>query len=427
MLSSLVRRGICPNFIAMRGVFTCSHPPPESHWGNETKKCPKGAEYVKDKVSRRPTMPKNAEPGRYQYIRMELVNEGDAEELIKRQPGELFRNDVARSLFFQIAFSLYAAADKFSVKHYDIKLLNIFIQRVETVGDLVLRYGLGSHVFALHMPSSHAFVAKLADFGTANIIPASNGLPVTIAHFTTLENTPPDYMILGDSATQGHEHDNFGLGLCMLQFFTGSRPYEEILEDVTCPPNLKKRLRAIWEDESVTGYSVIRSVIFDGVDKDGDGHIIEGDPDETFYDTLYRFLVLFGVPVIQFQQKTSPRVWKAISDSLERSKSTGRSRGGKPVRKKAGTDITQYNRDCKKYSIRTGNNKYIARARDALALMKGGLDLLHRLCAFDPKSRATPMDVLNSPFMEDLREAPAAAVTYDSNTVRSFTSFATHC
>lgn len=426
MLSSLVRRGICPNFISMRGVFTCAHPPPKSIWGCDKQKDPNGTEFNRDKALRQPKTPKDPAPGRYQYIRMELASEGDAEELIKGQlPNELLPTSVARALLFQIAFSLYAAADKFSVKHYDLKLLNIFVQRIHTDGDLVLRYGLGAHVFALRMPSSHAFLAKLADFGTANVSPASNGLPVTIAHFTTLENTPPDFMILGDDATQGHGHDNFGLGLCMLHLFTGFRPYEEILEDVTCPGNLKKRLCAIWEDESVEGYSVIRSVILDSVVKDEDGHIVEGDPDETFYDTLYRFLVLFGIPKIQFQQKTCPRVWKAISDSLGPIKSTGRTRDGKPVRKKAGTDITQYNRDCKKYSIRAGNNKYIARARHALSSINGGLDLLQRLCAFDPKSRATAMEVLNSTFMEDFREAPGAAATYDSTTVHSFTSFVT--
>lgn len=378
-----------------------------------------------DKVARQPKTPKNPEPGRHQYIRMELVNEGDAEELIKRQSDELLPTDVSRAILFQIAFALYVAADKFSVKHYDIKLLNIFIQRADTDGNLVMRYGLGSHVFALRMPSSHAFIAKLADFGTANINPASNGLPVAIAHFTTLENTPPDFMILGDDATQGHEHDSFGLGLSMLQLFTGSKPYEEILEDVACPPNLKKRLRGVWENESIDGYSVIRSVIFDGVDKDEDGHIIEGDPDETFYDTLYRFLVLFGIPDVQFQQKTCPRVWKAIFDSLEPAKAT-RARGGKPVRKKSGSDVTQYSRDCKKYSIRSGNNIYIARARHCLTSINGGLDLLLRLCAFDPKTRATAMDVLNSAFMEDLREHQPGAAPYDASTmVLSYMSFAT--
>jgi serine/threonine protein kinase len=272
------------------------------------------------------------------------------------------------------------------------------------------------------MPSHHAFLAKLADFGTANIGSGSNGQPVTIAHFTTLENTPPDYMILGDEAKQGHEHDNFGLGLCMLHLFTGHRPYEEIMEEVKCPPTLKKKLRSIWENEKVSGYSVIRSVIFDGVDKDDDGHILEGDPDETFYHTLYRFLVLFGIPKAQFQQKRCPKIWKAITESLQPS-SSFTATSGKPVRKRSASDATQYNRDCKKFSLKTGNNKYIARARRALDSINGGMDLLFDLCSFDPENRATPLHALNSTFMENLREIPGTS--YQGETVLSYGAFCT--
>jgi serine/threonine protein kinase len=321
---------------------------------------------------------------------------------------------------FQVAFALFVAAEKFSVKHYDIKLLNIFIQKTHAVGGLVLRYGLGSHTFALRMPSSYAYVAKLADFGTANMVAATNGLPVTISHFTTLENTPPDYLILGDQAKQGHQHDNFGLGLVMLHLFTGFCPYEEILEEVKCPRYLKQRLQLIWENERVAGYSVIRSLIFDGVDVDEFGNI-EGDRDETLYDTLYRFLVLFGIPEIKFQEKIACKVWKAICDSLIPSINAVSKANGQ---KKSNSDSTTYKRDCKKYSIRTGNNMYIARARNALTAMDGGLDLLLQLCTFDPFIRATAMDVLNSKFMEELREQPG--ICYDpSFNVQSYLSFST--
>ena len=410
MLSSLVRRAVCPNFIVMRGVFTMAHAPPASHWGDDEQKQPKGREFVASKNHRCPKTPKDGHPGRYQYIRMELVNEGDAEELIKRQKDEVFPFEVARGLLFQIAFALFVAADKYSMKHYDVKLLNIFVHRVEEADQsLVLRYGLGSHTFAVNMPAGQALIAKLADFGTANTVPASNGQPVTMAHFTTLENTPPDFMILGDDATQGHEHDSFGLGLCMLHLFSGYRPYEEIMEDVHCPPHLKKFLRKIWENEKVGGFSVIRTVISD-------------DPDEIMYDTLYRFLVLFGIPEVKFQQQTCPKVWKAISDALEFSV---RARGGRPARKRVDSDVTQYNRDCKRFSLRHGNNKYIARARNSLNKVNGGLDLLLGLCSFDPKTRATAMNVLNSPFMEGLREAPGTVYT-SGEMVRSYNSFATH-
>lgn len=428
MVSSLVRRGVCPNFIAMHKVFTCAYAPPESHWGCDIDKYPKGLKHDMNRVLCSPKEPKYCDPGRYQYIQMELANEGDAEELIKRQPSELFPADVARIILFQVSYALFAASEKFSIKHYDVKLLNVFVQNTNSVGDLILRYGLGSHIFALKMPSNASYIAKLADFGTSNMAPSTNDLPVTISHFTTLENTPPDYFILGDNARQGHSHDNFGLGLIMLHLFTGYRPYEEILEDVFCPPNLRQRLQNIWENERVSGYSVIRSVIFDGVDVDESGNV-EGDPDNTLYDTLYRYLVLFGIPKQKFQEKIGRLVWNAITDSLQgTSGSTKNIHASKHSgRKKSNTDITTFKRDCKKYSIRTGTNKYIARARHALTVMDGGLDLLFRLCNFDPTIRATAMDVLNSQFMDSLREQQGwMRNDYDpSADVRSFLSFST--
>ena len=148
-----------------------------------------------------------------------------------------------------------------------------------------------------------------------------------------------------------------------------------------------------------------------------DGNILEGDPDETFNNTLYRFLVLFGIPATPFQQKKCPLVWKAMRESFD-------CEWARPVRKKSsGFDMTQYNRDCKEYSIHNGNNVYIARARIALQSMKGGLDLLFHLCSFDPSQRATAMQTLNSTFFESLRVDPSTISP--SDTKYSYTSFAT--
>jgi Protein kinase domain len=424
--SSLVRRCICPNFLSMHRVFTCAHAPPASHWGCESRKKPKGGKYDKNRPLCQLKTPKGGSPGRYQYIQMELANEGDAEELIKRQKDELLPLDTARFLLFQVAFALFAAAEKYSIKHYDIKLLNIFVHK--TNSDLVLRYGLGSHVFAMEMTSSTSYIAKLADFGTSNMEPSTCGLPVTISNFTTLENTPPDFLILGDNAKQGHGHDNFGLGLVMLHLYTGFRPYEEILEDVHCPPNLKERLRLIWESEKDAGYSVIRTLIFDGVDVDEYGNV-EGEKDYTLYDTLYRYLVLFGIPKHTFLDKDGRHVWNAITDSLlgKSACSTNTCSENTSGRHKSNRDSTIFNRDSKRYSIRSGTNKYIARARHALSFTHGGLDLLYDLCNFDPSIRATAMDVLNSKLMEDLREHPGSTKSHygPSADVRSYVSFST--
>ena len=249
------------------------------------------------------------------------------------------------------------------MKHYDVKLLNIFLQDAMQGGTLdgrpeftVLRYGLGEHVFALRLPTKRALLAKLADYGTANVQASSNGQPVTIAQFTTVENTPADFLLQGDAALQGHGHDSFGLGLCMLHLFTGNAPYEEILEEVLCPPALKKKLRQIWQEDEYAGYLVVRSLILSDDEPD--------EPDETLYHTLYRYLVLFGIP----EEKGPFKVWKAITQALEgsdrnRGKTYGRNtRNGR----KEGPDAAQFARDRKKYSLSHGNNKYIARARKTL-------------------------------------------------------------
>lgn len=418
LLSSLARRGICPNFIVTRGVFTCSYPPPSANWGSAENKKPKGGSYIEGQIKRAPRQPKHAYPGRYQYIRMELCSQGDAEEYLKRQADHILSPAMSQAFLFQIAFALHAAADRFSLKHYDLKMLNVFVQEIDaTTENVVLRYAFGSHTFCLRMKSASAVLAKLADYGTANISAESNGLPVTIAQFTTLENTPPDFMILGDEAHQGHGHDNFGLGLCMLHLFTGNAPYEEILEEVVCPKNLKKRLRAIWEDENLNGFDAIRSVILCDVYKDEAGNIVEGEPDDTLYDTFYRFLVLFGIPE-RFQVKKCPLVWKAIEEILQT--------GGSKRKKRAHNDISTYTKDCRKYSIRSGNHKLIAQARETLGRMRGGLELLFSLCCFDPTKRATAMDVLNSTFMEDLREPVGSPIgECENETVFHYGAFAT--
>jgi serine/threonine protein kinase len=368
MLSSLVRRAVCPNFVVTRGVFSCPYEPPANYWGSATKKRPKGAVYSSPKVKRKPKEPGPNQRGRYQYIRMELCDSGDVEEFMKEQPDEALLPNEARRILFQISFALHAAADRFSLKHYDVKLLNVFLQRIksEKSRDVVMRYGLGEHTFALRSTKERAIVAKLADYGTANVDSGSSGQQVTIAQFTTLENTPPDFLIFGDQASQGHGHDCFGLGLCMLHLFTGHAPYEEILEDISCPSNLKTKLRQIWESEDEAQYSVIRSVILSDVYKDEEGHIIEGEPDEVLYDTFYRFLVLFGIPDVP-SRPTMSKVWVAVREALEESQETrGKGKSGKYCKRLQPNDVNRYCRDRRKYSLSHGNNKFIARARNAL-------------------------------------------------------------
>lgn len=434
LLSALVRRGVCPNFVITRGTFSCPFRPTPEMWGNRDAKAPMGKKYVPSRrAGRIPTRPSVEEKGRYQFIRMELCAEGDCEEFLKRLDNEILPCEEARKVIFQIAFALHAAADRHCLKHYDLKLLNIFVQRpaVEDSkrdGDVVLRYGLGQHVFALKTPSENALIAKVADYGTAIIDPETCGQSVTCAQFTTLENTPIDFLLLGDDAQQGHGHDNFGLGLCMLHLLTGHRPYEEILEEVKCPKNLKMRLQEIWEDDSgsVPNFSVIQGLVLSEVEKDEEGHIIDGEPDETLYHTLYRYLVLFGIPKLSSPEINRSCVWEAIKDSLEtgggKTRSGARARGRGKAKK--GGDARKFMSDRKKYSLATGNNEYIARARESLNAMEGGMDLLMGLVHFDPKLRTTASEVLNHEFMVPLRETQGTAYG-PKDTVCSYTAFST--
>lgn len=426
MLSSLVRRGVCPNFVVTRGIFSCPYKPPADYWGSANNKRPKGDSYSSPKVKRKPKEPK--EQGRFQYIRMELCDGGDAEEFLKDQSDEALLPEQARNVLFQITFALHAGADRFSLKHYDVKLLNVFVQRMnsERSGDVVMRYGLGEHMFALRSPRDQAIVAKLADYGTANVDSGTNGQQVTIAQFTTLENTPSDFLIMGNQACQGHGHDCFGLGLCMLHLFTGHAPYEEILEEVKCPNNLKNKLRHIWECEDEDDFSIIRSVILSDVDKDEEGHIIEGEPDEVLYDTFYRFLVLVGVPDLSLLLRNS-KVWVAVREALEGihdARVGGKGKFGKGNKRKT-NDVNRYTRDRRKYSLSHGKNKYIARARVALESMDGGMDLLYSLLSFDPQTRSTALDVLNSLFMAPLRESSGGERYSEEDEVYSYKAFST--
>jgi serine/threonine protein kinase len=315
---------------------------------------------------------------------MELCDQGDAEKFLK-QPSEGMLGLKARTqILFQLAFALHVAADRFSLKHYDLKLLNVLVHGVpkpRESGDVFWRYELESKTFVLDMKPECGYIAILADFGTSNMDRSTNGTPVSVGQFNTLENTPPDFLILGDDAKQGHSHDAFGLGLSMFHLFSGHAPYEQIMHSVKCPPQFKKKLAEIWVYSD--GYSVVRDVILANVKLNADGDILEGKPDETLYHTLYRFLVLFGIPEDKFGQLEHPALWNAVS-SLE--------------------SCSKFAHDKGKYSLMGGSNKFVKRAHSRLAQVPGAMELLQGLCSFDPEKRSSPLDVLNSRMMYPLIE-----------------------
>ena len=284
---------------------------------------------------------------------MELCKHADTEDYIRKLPTKMLTPLDCRNVLFQMAFALHVAGDKLGMKHYDVKLLNFFLQSAldESTSEclhphVVLRYGVGSSVFRLRMDPSNALIVKLADYGTSVLRSESDGQPVSIGQFTTFENTPPDYLILGNDARQGYGHDCFGLGLSMLHLFTGHCPYEEILRNVVCPDALKTKLRKIWKSPT---HDIICSAM---MYEDSNGEEVE---DETFYDTLYRFIVLFGMPEHKIKHERNSKVRRAINSTLLKDDTP---------------DSRVFESDRCSFSLAYGTNEIISNARERLKVSK---------------------------------------------------------
>ena len=263
--------------------------------------------------------------GSYQFIRMELCSSGDVEELLRRREpqvlavemdavkasvgnrggggggGESFRAAQlalkradthaayeAADMAFQMAFSLYAARERLSFRHFDVKLLNFLAKpaRDLVIEELVdkkglakkingkessivrLAYSIGERIVNVDLPlgeggeeSTCGHIIKLADYGTASTNASSIDNAVHYTHFTTLENAPPEYMILGDAATQGFGADTWALGLCILHLFTGSCPYEEMMTSVARGDEEEETLTTIKNSSRTSNKSKNNSVV----------------------------------------------------------------------------------------------------------------------------------------------------------------------
>ena len=325
--------------------------------------------------SNTPPSPQPKEKGRYQYISMELCKHGDIESYLGRQVGKVVPALEARSMLFQMAFSLYASKVKYALKHYDIKNLNFLLQDADVEGGdhthVSLKYGYKGRMFDVKMERERAVVAKLADYGTANLRPDTEQVPISMANFTTLENTPPEFLILGEKCMQGYGHDNWGLGLSFFHLLTGNCPYEEILEDVVCPEGLRTTLAEVWEGGG--DVKLLESLINAEVYEEGD------EKDFTLFDTLYRYLVLFG----SWRGAGNWAVWRAVEKGLKAEKST-------------------YKEDCGKFGLESGNNYLVSNARERLAEIHGGMECLKGLLCWQVEERWGAEQVVESAMMAEL-------------------------
>jgi hypothetical protein len=144
-------------------------------------------------------------------------------------------------------FAFYACREKLSMRHFDVKLLNFFVStgkcllpknkmnsknlKVENLNDdhmnndnnddinemdvsiVNMKIGFGEHIFTLPLQASALCVVKLADFGTSTVGLGGLGDSITHQQFTTLENTPPEFLIAGSGARQAYSADTFPLGI----------------------------------------------------------------------------------------------------------------------------------------------------------------------------------------------------------------------
>ena len=99
-----------------------------------------------------------------------------------------------------------------------------------------------------------------------------------------LQNAPIELFLFGNNARQGPELDMWGLGLSMLHVASnGTGPYEEVLEGISCPSDLKDELEALWRHDPT--YNIVNVILEKFVD--GDENVL--------YDTLYHVCVVFDI------------------------------------------------------------------------------------------------------------------------------------
>ena len=475
------QQGRCPHFLSVYTAFQCAAPPPGDEWGElgETSSAAslegasdvcnatdfdQPATSVTDQLAAelaaldmsaaapldgaagsvaakkgRSTRPP-AKAQCYQYIMMEFAEGGDMEEACKVQPKLQFALEMLPCLIYQMLFALYSAQREVRLRHYDVKLLNFFLSRVpatkaaaqsvRTNQHTELIYGVCGvhHRFALERGALQ--LCKLADFGTSDLDEETYGAPIGARHLTTLENTPPDFLLLGVGARKGFKADAFALGLCWLHLLTGRAPYEEIVEALRCPAELVQALEAVWCDSAASSpYAPIRE-------------LIEADDDDVsvLYHTLYRFVCLFGRPDAVGGACTSAEsgvcaspAWRAVSGWLE--SAAGRARFAKdhatwsaPLHNdqtRRATDNTdnhsqiqphspsQFQSQSHTRSIFHGKNKQLVEAQRRMSKLPGAADLLRGLVCFEPSvrfsvRRALQADVF-APYQLSVSEAAAAS------------------
>ena len=315
--------------------------------------------------------------------------------------------------------------------------------RTECIDEtVVMHIAFGEHDFVLPMQAKGRELIKLSDFGTSSVGPGDLGEPITMQQLTTLENTPPEFLILGSVARQAYSADTFCLGLSFLHLLTGEEPYEVLLEDVRCPPYLATQLSKYWCDFKNTDVNDPYHLICDLVKSLDMG---EGDvemPGTVLFDTIYRYIVLFSGSedfLVSFPWVDNP-VWMLIVDALgldahrpgdmERKpmpkKGRGRpKRGGSPTARSE--SIATYQYDFSLWSIHRGTHPKIVRVQSRLnQLGDGSWKLFDKMTHFDPARRCKMHEAIMNPIFNDFRVEQSGVEHILASNLVSHASFTTY-
>jgi serine/threonine protein kinase len=290
-------------------------------------------------------------------------------------------------------------------------LLNI--QKQDDMIDI--KIGVGQYIYSISLLMDIKGLVKLADFGTSIVGHGGIGNSITLQQFTTLENVPPEFLILGSSVRQDFSADTFQLGLSFLHMLTGYEPYEVLLANVLCSSYLIDKLKDIWIPNDIEDkYHVVQEVV--------DMSILGGSnnndsdyrsPIEILCHTLYRYCVLFCQPEQDYKNehhglRDSP-VWILLKEVLGLNNSTSQSQIG--FRRKRVTTKSkeiqicraQFKRDSSLWNIHNGKHQIMIDMRYLMNEMgEGTMRLLEKMVAFDPAQRCTMLEAITSPVFSSL-------------------------
>lgn len=395
--SSLVKYGICPNIVKISSAFQSPYPAP-SVWQTNSNL---------EEIPSRSSM----KAGHYQYINMEYCSGGDIEDFIRKRRSKALSAVEIRQIFFQMCFSIYSCREQLSLRHFDIKLLNFFLADSSALlsnysttsprnDKVYYRIGFGNSVFSLPLSLSGTSpgVVKLADFGTSLIGEEEATSNITAQQFTTLENTAPEFLFQGSAASSASfAADTFGLGLSFLHLLTGHAPYEELMERVRCPHALIIALKEIWMEcdrvqlDTDSPYYVINEVLSSLDDPTSDNDEVDDSVKNVLYDTLYRYVVLIGLPNADMFTTLSSSTGRpalcrnpvvtAVLNTLDQGLNENASLEVRDA-------TTQYLNDSTEWSIFRGSHCVMKSARSKMAEISPDAEQwLRRMLCYDPIHR----------------------------------------